>query len=216
MSSVNRIIVVILFLLCGITLFSQVEHLSHYRNYNWEHPKFDRITADHEIIAILPISASIAHYHSELKNVSYDGHKQMELDAGGQIQKEIYAHLLKKEEKDKLTVTVQDPDLTNSRLKHAGAEFENINEYDPVQVAMVLKVDAIVAGTYKANRPRTIGESFIDDKASIEASIKLRIYNAEDGALLAGFNKSVAGNYLSSSEQIETSLIRKAAKKIPY
>ena len=200
-------------------VFCQVEHLDYYNNYIYEHPNFDRITSGHVKIAVLPIKASIAHYPFEVKSISYEEHKNLEVDAGVEIQKKIYSHLSEREEKGKLPVSVQDPTITDSILKSANAIFEDINEYYPEVLAGLLEVDAIICGTYRACRSNTADKSIINGKVRYEASLKLRLYNAEDGVLLAGINKyhnSIWSLLTSIDVLIEKRLIRKAAKKIPY
>jgi hypothetical protein len=216
MTSITRTFLLLALVFFGFASFPQAEHLNHYNNYYYEHPHLDRICKNHEKIAITPFCTSITHYASEMKRISFDEHKNLELEKGQDIQKEIYSYLSEKEDNGKLSVSVQDPDITNARLRSAGAVFEDINEYNPVELANVLEVDAIVMGYFKSYRPYTGFESFIDSKTSFEAIIMIRIFNAEDGLLLLGRNKYYEGGFLSSPEIMENRLLRKVVKKIPY
>ncbi|NND05619.1 MAG: hypothetical protein HKN87_04495 [Saprospiraceae bacterium] len=188
----------------------------------YENPKFDRIARNHKEIGIIPFKTTVTLRPKQMKDITPEQLDRMEVAEGESIQSGMYSWFLKREKRGSLTVEVQSIASTNAKLKKAGINPDNYEEYEPAEIAKILEVDAVVMGTFETNKPMSEGASIALGAIlgfwgnTNKAVINLFIYNAEDGDLLVNYNKSISGSVGSSTEDLINILMRKASRRIAY
>lgn len=195
---------------------------AHSQTHLYENPDFDRLTASHEIIAIVPFKTSVTLRPKQMKDITPEQLSKMEESEGLSIQSAMYSWFLKREKQQKLKVKVQDTNTTNALLRRNYITSESLADYTPDELAEILGVDAVIMGTFETNKPMSEGASVALGMlvgfygSTNKAVINLSIYNAEQGELLVNYNKSVAGSIGSSTEDLINILMRKASRRISY
>jgi hypothetical protein len=207
------------FLTLTLTLFSLI---SFAQTSLYEHPKFEEYAKTHETIAILPFSTSITLRPKEMKLISTSQIDKMEQDEGISVQNAMYSWFLKRDKKGSSTVTFQDPITTNTNLAKSGVTSENLEEYTPDELADILGVDAIIMGTFETSKPTSEVTNVAMNLlvgvggASNRAVLNMSLYDANEGLLLANYNKSTIGSIGSTTEQLINTLMKKASRRISY
>jgi hypothetical protein len=189
----------------------------------YENPKFDSIAKNHKSIAILPFKATVKLRPKQMEKMSADQFKKLEISEGKGIQAAMYSWFLKRKKRGKLTtIEVQDPNRTTALLKKKKISSKNIAEFTSEELAEILKVDAIISGDYKTNKPMSEGVSVALGilvgfwGTTNSATINMSIHNANDGVLLWNYNKKVRGSIGSSSDDLINRLMRKASRRLAY
>jgi len=203
-------------------IFLALVYVSSAQTHLYENPDFDRLTASHEMIAILPFKVSVTLRPKQMKDITPEQLHKMEESEGLSIQSAMHSWFLKRDKQKKLKVKVQDPNTTNALLRRNNISPEYIADYTPDELAEILGVDAVIMGTFETNKPMSEGASVALGMlvgfygSTNEAIINLSIYNAEQGELLVNYNKAVAGSFGSSTEDLINILMRKASRRISY
>lgn len=203
-------------------IFLSLASLAYAQTHLYENPDFDRLTASHEIIAIVPFKTSVTLRPKQMKDITPEQLQKMEEAEGLSIQSAMYSWFLKRDKRQKLKVKVQDPNTTNALLRRNNITPEYIADYTPDELAEILDVDAVILGTFETNKPMSEGASVALGMlvgfygSTNKAIINLSIYNAEQGELLVNYNKAVSGSIGSSTEDLINVLMRKASRRISY
>lgn len=188
----------------------------------YEHPKFEEYANNHKAIAILPFNTSITLRPKDMKSMAPGQLEKMEQDEGISVQNGMHSWFLKRDKKGTSTVVFQDPITTNAKLKKFGVTSENFEEYTPDELADILGVDAIIMGTFETNKPMSEAANLALNLlvgfggATNKAVLNMNLYDAEEGLLLANYNKSVSGALGSSTDQLINILMKKASRRISY
>ena len=188
----------------------------------YENPKFDEISKDHKIIALMPFTASVNLRPKQMKDITPEQLARMEKSEGESVQSAMYSWFLKREKRGKLRVKVQDINKTNALLKKNGITYENMSEYTPDEIAKILGVDAVISGKFETSKPMSEGASVALGVlvgvwgSTNKAVINLFIHNGADGELLVNYNKGVNGAVGSSIEDLINILMRKASRRVSY
>ncbi|WP_339717017.1 hypothetical protein [Cyclobacterium amurskyense] len=188
----------------------------------YENPDFDQLTAGHEIIAIVPFSASVNLRPKQMKDISTEQLAKMEESEGLSIQSAMYSWFLKREKQNKLKVKVQDTNTTNALLRRNGIFTENLVDYTPEELAQIIGVDAVIMGTFETTKPMSEGASLALGVlvgfygSTNKAIVNMSIFNAQQGELLINYNKAVSGSMGSSTDDLINVLMRKASRRISY
>ncbi len=211
MNKITFKLLLALTLLVGATVEAQT-HL-------FEHPDFETIAKDHKTIAIIPFSAKVSLRPKQMKEITAEQLKEMEISEGQSIQTAMYSWFLKRKKRGKLLIDVQDPNKTNAILKK--------NEVDMAittseELAKLLEVDAGITGKIETDRPMSDGASIALGLlvgfwgSTNSATVNMSVNNAEDGSLLWNYNKRVSGSLGSSNDQLINTLMRKASRRLAY
>ena len=201
-------------MLIGVMVFAQTRL--------YVNPKFQEIARHQKIIAIIPFTTTIQLRPRQMRNTTTEQLKSMEMKEGEGVQTALYSWFLKRGEKGKLLVQVQDPNVTNVKLKRAGVKIENYSDHTPAEIAKILGVDALVMGTLKTTKPMSAGVSAALGVlvgawgVTNRATMNLFIYNAADGAVLLNYNKGIRGSLGSSTQDMINILMRKSSRRIAY
>ncbi|MER3373890.1 MAG: hypothetical protein RIM83_04570 [Allomuricauda sp.] len=189
----------------------------------YENPDFDQIADSHKIIAMVPFKAQVKLRPKQMKDMTDEQLDRLERSEGESIQSAMYSWFLKRKKRGKmLHIEVQDPKITNALLSKQNIDYENLNEYTPMELAEILGVDAIISGDYETNKPMSEGASvalglLIGFWGSTNTAIvNMSVHNASDGILLWNYNKKVRGSLGSSPEDLINILMRKASRRLAY
>ncbi|MBN2616481.1 MAG: hypothetical protein JXR71_12380 [Bacteroidales bacterium] len=210
----KKFLITAIFAFLGLTVFAQTRL--------YVNPKFGEIAKTQKIIAVLPFKVSITLRPNQMKKITPEQLKDMQLNEGSGIQTAMVSWFMKRSEKGKLLVQVQQPVVTNAILKKAGVDNTNIDSYTPAQLAKILKVDAVIMGTFQTTKPMSEGLSaamgvlFGVWGATNRATMNLFIYNAGDNQVLLNYNKGLVGSLGSSTQDLVNILMRKASRRIAY
>lgn len=208
-------------LILGITLFF-IGFAVMAQTKLYENPKFESITQDHKVIAILPLKTTVKLRPKDMKQMSAEQIKNLEINEGENIQYAMYSWFLKRKSKGKLGVEVQDASLTNTLLKQNGITQDNIDTYTSIDISKILGVDAVISGKFETSKPMSEGATVALAVLvgvygpTNKAVINLFIHNGIDGVLLVNYNKAVSGSLGSSTEDLVNILMRKASRRITY
>ena len=211
MNKITFKIVLAFTLLVGATVEAQT-HL-------FEHPDFETIAKDHKSIAIIPFSAKVSLRPKQMKEITPEQLKEMEISEGESIQTAMYSWFLKRKKRGKLLIDVQDPGKTNAILKKNEIDIEITT---PEELAKLLEVDAVITGKFETDKPMSDGASIALGLlvgfwgTTNSATVNMSIHNAKDGMLLWNYNKRVVGSLGSSNDQLINKLMRKASRRLAY
>ncbi len=186
----------------------------------YQHPDFEKLTADHKVIAIVPFQASVNLRPKQMKEMTTDQMKELEKSEGFSIQSAMYSWFLKRKKRGDLEVDLQDPKRTNALLHQA--EITDINLHTSEEIAEILGVDAVISGTFETDKPMSDGASIALGLlvgfwgSTNTAVINMSVNNAGTGELLWNYNKKVRGSLGSDNDALINVLMRKASRRLGY
>ena len=184
------------------------------------HPDAEDYVKKTNLLAVLPLSTEIKLRPKELKDFTPEQLSEMEKDEAMNIQKSMYSWFLNKKKRGKLLVNVQNPRVTNSKLKEAGINPNETYEELASKLCAILGVEAILTGTFETNKPMSgaaaIGLAVIGiGGATQNATVNLDIIH-NDEEIVVNYLKNIKGGIGSSSDDLINILMRKTARRIPY
>lgn len=186
----------------------------------FEHPNFENLAKDHKIIAIVPFSAKVNLRPKQMKEITPQQLKEMEIGEGLSIQNSMYTWFLNRQKRGKLNIEVQDPKRTNALLLKN--EIKDLALYTSEELAEILDVDAVITGHFDTDKPMSDGASIALGLlvgfwgTTNAATINMSVNNGTDGLLLWNYNKRVAGSLGSSTDMLINTLMRKASRRLAY
>ncbi len=186
-------------------------------------PGFEKLKREHKNIAILPFTVDIT--MRKLPNdMTQEKLEDMKKSNGYSMQNEVYSQFLRQMTKrDRhYTVEFQDIDKTNSKLKEAGIEYDDIRTTAKEKMAAVLGVDAVISGHMVQEKPMSDGAAvalglllgFWGTTNHVNAT--LNIHNNGDGKLLWKYDYQSSGSVGSSTQNLAEGLMRNVSRKFPY
>lgn len=186
-------------------------------------PKFEEIAKNHKSIAVVPFKTQVKLRPKQMKDMTPDKLEKLEKDESLGLQEGMHSWFLKRKKRGKLTeIDVQDPKRTNALLSKQGITYDNIEDQLPEDLAKILGVDAVIAGTYETNKPMSEGASVALGVligfwgSTNSATVNMSVYNGVDAELLWNYNKKVRGSLGSSPEDLVNVLMRKASRRLAY
>jgi hypothetical protein len=201
-------------------------------------PSYYDHAPNHHLIAILPteISNEQISFTDEQEQLSIETEEQKILDAL------IFQNILKKVglRRYEVKISLQSNAVTRNRLLEFGIDLNKIGEQDPVHLANLLGVDAVVktkvvktqliavkaegAGLQASSDPIFFDEEeedipVVDKKKPVEKyriNLIAELVDARDGSLLWHFNKGKNSEIDYSVESSTEDLSRAMMRKFPY
>ena len=117
----KRFLITAFFAFLGVTLFAQTRL--------YVNPKFGEIPKTQKIIAVLPFKVSITLRPNQMKKITPDQLKDMQLNEGNGIQTALFSWFMKRSERGKLLVQVQQPVGTSAQqAESAAASSHHVQE----------------------------------------------------------------------------------------
>lgn len=185
----------------------------------FESPSLNTDIKIHKTVAIVPFVVKIS-YKKQPKNFSADANRDQEVKMSKSIQSSMYTFLLRKA--DDYSVSFQDVDKTNILLKKAGIDGK-LDETTKDEVAKILGVDAIIAGTFESEQSKSeagaIASAIIFGGFGGKTgtgTLTMTLNNGANGDLLWRFFKTMDDNITSSTDDLVERMMRKVSRNFPY
>lgn len=185
----------------------------------FESPTLKTAISTHKTVAILPYIVKIS-YKKQPKNFSADANREQEVKMSKSIQASMYTFLLRKA--DNFKVSFQDVDKTNILLKKAGIA-DKLDEMTKDEVAKILGVDAIIAGTFETEQTKTEAGAIVSavlfggfGGKTGTGTLTMTLNNGADGELLWRFFKTMDDDITGSTDDLVERMMRKVSRNFPY
>ncbi|RRQ48952.1 hypothetical protein DZC72_14975 [Maribacter algicola] len=198
------------FLFCAITIHAQ-------KNI-YENPRFDEMSDDHKVLAILPFLTNL-----DLKdNASEEDIKTLEEKEGYAVQDAFETYFSKRKKKKKFPVDFQNIKDTKAILAQNKIDYSNIDVFTTKQLSEILGVDAIISGTLDLNVLLSKGVSTdfsITDYFSGDANygrIGMKISDGDTGKLLWKYEKEINKKTGKNTDDLIDRMMKLAIRKFPY
>jgi len=207
-------IVVLLFLVTGIQ-----QSIAQKKIY--ESDKFEELSKDHKIIAILPFQTTLD-LKSEQTTYTEAQLKKLAETEGIAVQQALESYFLSRKSKKKLKIEFQDINTTNRILKKAGITLENIDIYTPQELCNFLEVDAIISGSLTS---RLLLSKEVDTSFDLISYLKgksdygkiiIKLSDKNTGKLLWRYEKTINRKSGKNTAAIIAKMMRIASRKFPY
>ena len=186
------------------------------------HQDADTYVSNTKSIAILPLDVQVKLRPKELKDFSSEQIVSMNQAESKDIQRAMYSWFLTRKKRGTLLIeTVQNPTVTNAKLKKAGINIHDYSMYTPNELGEILGVDVIITGSFETSKPMSnaagIGLALLGGfGATANATMNMDFYNTSDDELVVNYFKNVKGGLGSSSDDLINVLVRKVSRRIPY
>jgi len=183
---------------------------------------FSNALAKHKSVAILPAEVNIQLRPNQAKNLSAEQIQDMANKTAMDIQEKMYGWFLHRGDKYEYTVTFQDVNKTNAKLKEAGIKYFDIKTTDRAKLASVLGVDAVMQDRVTMEKPMSEGAAIAVGLlvgawgATNKVETTINIHDGKSGDLLWKYDYEASGSVGSSSTKLVDALMRNATKKFPY
>ena len=186
----------------------------------YESNKFEELSKDHKIIAILPFQTTL-NLKSEQNN-SEEQVKKLAQREGIAVQQALESYFLTRKNKKKLKIEFQDINTTNRILKKAGITLENIDIYTPQALCEILNVDALVSGSLTS---RILLSEEVDTSFDLITFLKgksdygkiiIKLSDKNTGKLLWRYEKTIDRKSGKNTSAIIAKMMRIASRKFPY
>jgi|TARA_R110002051_G_scaffold8755_2_gene36001 hypothetical protein len=203
----------ILFLLAIIISFSTTAQKNIY-----ESPNFDVLSANHNILAIIPFLTNL----DLNEKVSKSEQKRLEENEGYAVQNALETYFSKRSKKKKLPVTFQNIENTTAILAKNNITYENIDVYTTKELSEILGVDGIISGTLDLNILLSNGvptEFSFTDYISGGANygrIGIKISDGRSGKLLWKYEKQINKKTGKNTTDLIDRMMKLAIRKFPY
>lgn len=184
----------------------------------YTNPDFETIASHEKILAIIPFEASIHLRPREMKNITPDQLKEMELKEGKEVQSALESYFLKK----RLNVTMQSTEETNAILIKNHIYPDSLDAYTTEDLCKLLKVDGIISGTLSSDKPMSEGASIALGAlvgfygATNSGKCTINVNDGKTGTLVWKYEKTLSRSLGSNINTLVNTIMRKASRKFPY
>ncbi|MDF0706371.1 hypothetical protein [Flagellimonas okinawensis] len=184
----------------------------------YENIRFDELTSDHEILAIVPFIA-----HLELKKaVDREELKVLSKNEGYAVQNALEMYFSKRKKRKKFNVDFQNTTNTNAILAQNNIDYNNIDTYTTQDLCKILDVDGIISGNLNLNILLSEGvptDFSILDYFSGDANygrIGVKISDGETGKLLWKYENEISKKTGKNTNELIDKMMKTASRKFPY
>ena len=184
----------------------------------YESDKFDELSKNHEILAILPFFTKLDLEDSNSKEES----RRLEEIEGYAVQDALETYFGRGKKKKKFLVEFQNTDNTNAMLAQNNITYENIDTFTIRQLSEILQVDGIISGNLDTNILLSRGipaEFSIIDYFLGDASygrIGIKISDGKTGKLLWKYENEITKKSGKNTEDLIDKMMKKVTRKFPY
>ena len=199
-------------------LLAIVSYQSFSQKNIYENNRFDELSENHEILAIVPFIAKL-----ELEQ-SLSREEQIKLAEreGYAVQDALETYFSRRKKRKKFNVEFQNIKNTNALLAQNNITYENIDIYTVKQLAEILKVDGIISGNLDLNILLSKGVptefSFLDyfSGDANYGRIGVKISDGISGKLLWKYEKEITKKTGKNTTELIDRMMKLATKKFPY
>lgn len=184
----------------------------------YENIRFDELTDNHEILAIVPFIA-----HLELKEaVDRDELKVLAKKEGYAVQNALETYFSKRKKRKKFNVDFQNINNTNAILAQNNIDYNNIDTYTTQELCKILEVNGIISGNLNLNILLSEGvptDFSILDYFSGNANygrIGVKVSDGETGKLLWKYENEISKKTGKNTTELIDKMMKTASRKFPY
>ncbi len=184
----------------------------------YESDKFDDLSKDHEVLAIIPFFTTL-----DLKdNNSREESRRLEEIEGYAVQDALETYFGRGKKKKKFSVEFQNTKNTNAILAQNNITYANIDTYTIKQLSKILEVDGIISGNLNLNilLSRGIPADFsILDYLLGDANygrIGIKISDGTTGKLLWKYENEITKKSGKNTDDLIDKMMKKVTRKFPY
>lgn len=184
----------------------------------YEHNRFDALSKDHRVLAILPFIA-----HLDLKKkVDCKELNTLAKREGYAVQNALETYFSKRKKRKKFSVAFQNIANTNAILEQQGISYENIDIYTTQQLCNILNVDGLISGSLNLNILLSKGVSTdfdLLDYFSGDANygrIGIKISDGNTRKLLWKYEHEISKKTGKNTTELIDKMMRSATRKFPY
>ncbi|MBR9853034.1 MAG: hypothetical protein GYB37_00420 [Algicola sp.] len=184
----------------------------------YENIRFDELTDNHKVLAIIPF---IAHLELE-ESVDSDELKILAEKEGYAVQNALETYFSKRKKRKKFNVDFQNINNTNAILAKSNIDYNNIDTYTTKELCEVLDVDGIISGNLNLNILLSEGvptDFSILDYFSGNANygrIGVKISDGESGKLLWKYENAISKKTGKNTTELIDKMMKTASRKFPY
>ena len=184
----------------------------------YESDKFDALSRDHEVLAIIPFFTTL-----DLKdNNSREESKRLEEIEGYAVQDALEMYFGRGKKKKKFSVEFQNTKNTNAILAQNSITYANIDTYTIKELSKILDVDGIISGNLNLNILLSKGipaEFSILDYLTGDANygrIGIKISDGKTGKLLWKYENEITKKSGKNTDDLIDKMMKKMTRKFPY
>ncbi len=184
----------------------------------YENRKFDELTKDHKILAIVPFIASL-----DLKrDVNQLELKGLAKKEGYAVQNALETYFSKRKKRKKFNVEFQNIEDTNAILNQNGITYDNLDIYTINELTKILKVDGIISGNLNLNILLSKGvptDFNLLDYFSGDANygrIGVKVSDGDSGKLLWKYEKAITKKTGKNTTELIDRMMKLASRRFPY
>ena len=199
-------------------LLAIVSYQSFSQKNIYENNRFDELSENHEILAIVPFIAKL-----ELEqSLSREEQTKLAEREGYAVQDALETYFSRRKKRKKFNVEFQNIKNTNALLAQNNITYENIDIYTVKQLAEILKVDGIISGNLDLNILLSKGVptefSFLDyfSGDANYGRIGVKISDGISGKLLWKYEKEITKKTGKNTTELIDRMMKLATKKFPY
>ncbi len=200
-----------------VTLLSFSSLINAQKNV-YESDKFDILSEDHQMLAIIPFFT-----HLELEEkITEEESKKLEEKEGYAVQDALETYFGLGKKKKKFTVDFQNIKNTNAILAQKNITYNNIDTYTIKELSELLEVDAIISGNLDINILLSKGipaEFSFMDYILGDANygrIGIKISDGKTGKLLWKYENEINKKSGSNTADLIDKMMIKLVRKFPY
>ncbi len=203
-------------LLFGILLF--VTTLVTAQKNIYENRRFDELSEDHEVLAIVPFIANL----DLERNVDRNELKDLAEKEGYAVQNALETYFSKRKKRKKFNVEFQNIEDTNAILAQNDVTYDNLDIYTINELCDILKVDGIISGNLSLNILLSKGvptDFNLLDYFSGNANygrIGIKVSDGETGKLLWKYEKAITKKTGKNTTELIDKMMKLASRKFPY
>lgn len=200
-----------------VTLLSFSSLINAQKNV-YESDKFDILSEDHQMLAIIPFFT-----HLELEEkITEEESKKLEEKEGYAVQDALETYFGLGKKKKKFTVDFQNIKNTNAILAQKNITYNNIDTYTIKELSELLEVDAIISGNLDINILLSKGipaEFSFMDYILGDANygrIGIKISDGKTGKLLWKYENEINKKSGRNTADLIDKMMKKLVRKFPY
>ncbi len=184
----------------------------------YESAKFDELSQEHEVLAILPFLTNL-----DLKDdVSKEELQARTKKEGYAVQHALEVYFSQRKKKKKFSVEFQNSEDTNALLAKNNINYENIDIFTIKELSEILNVDGIISGNLDLNI--LLSKGIPDDFSFLDyflgdanyGRIGIKISDGTTGKLLWKYEKAINKKSGKNTDDLIDRMMKLAARKFPY
>ncbi len=184
----------------------------------YESAKFDELSENHQILAILPFLTNL-----DLEDkVSKEELKERSEKEGYAVQNALELYFSKRKKKKKFSVEFQNTKNTNAILAKNKITYQNIDIYTIKELSEILGVDGIISGSLDLNI--LLSKGIPDDFSFLDyflgdanyGRIGIKMSDGQTGKLLWKYEKEINKKSGKNTNDLIDRMMKLASRKFPY